>query len=391
MELLFSVDEPASPPHFQVGVPPSASSGSGEALAFSWASCGRPVVNDSAPLTIDISPPVSIEASVVWLQKPGADEVPTALAPPGDSVTSVPFVLPTAASLAVQVTYAAGNRRAFENDDRLELETWPPGCANASTRPARVTLLDGAECTELTVVASVSVGAARVSTSIAIPVARLHEVTLQRTACPPGASELDTLRPIACSGIYQTSQLMATAVLSTGSSRDVTRFATWSSSDAAVLRVECLNGCAPHEVSGEQVIEPYHAVPQSAGRASVFVYFDKPRHNTTVDFAALDEHANVSHVAVSMSSSVLPTSHYGFGTFSTVTDVTFDDGSFIDGLESFTCGARNTDTFVLGARLVTPQIAWPAPASTGLGKQGGSDQLLGANPCLGFGARSDTS
>ena len=79
---------------------------------------------------------------------------------------------------------------------------------------------------------------------------------------------------------------------------------------------------------------------------------------------------------------MLPTSHYGFGTFSTATDVTFDDGSYIGGLESFTCGVRNTDTFVLGARLVTPQVAWPAPASTGLGKQGGSPiiEITSADP-----------
>ena len=375
-ELSFTVVEPAAPPHFQIGVPRRAGSGSGEAFALSWGSCGQPVVNDSAPLVIEISPPVSIVGSVVWLQKPGAAEAPTALTPPGDAAMAVPFLLQTEATLSFNVTFAAGHRRAFETDDRLELQTWPAGCANATLVPARVAVLDGASCNEITIFASIpslTGGGPSVNTTVVVPVAKLASVTIQHNACPPKASEQDVLRPIGCSGIYQTSQLLAFAALDTGVTQDVTQFASWSSSNSSVLHVECLNGCAPRRIDEHTLVnEPYHAVPLSAGSASVLVYFEQPQHTTSADFLVVDEPANVTSIALSVGSSLNPVSHFGFARFSTMTSVQFDDQSHINDLEGFTCGVSTSDTFVLGARLIAPQMTWPDPGSGGLGKQGGS-------------------
>ena len=117
-----------------------------------------------------------------------------------------------------------------------------------------------------------------------------------------------------------------------------------------------------------------HLGPNQPGTATVFAYFMHPRHGANQTFQVSDVPARVSSIAVAISNS-LPES-YGFGRFATITDVWFDDGSSVKAIEEFTCASTLDDeTYVLGARLISPTHAWPPPsdiATGGLGMQGGS-------------------
>ena len=98
------------------------------------------------------------------------------------------------------------------------------------------------------------------------------------------------------------------------------------------------------------------------------------RHGANKTFQVSDVPVRVSSIAVAISNS-LPES-YGFGRFATITDVWFDDGSSILAMEEFTCASTLDDeTYVLGARLISPTHAWPPPSDIttgGLGMQGGA-------------------
>jgi hypothetical protein len=387
-EITFWASVPTEPPHFQLAVPLNASSGVGGAFEAGWGACGAAVVTDTIQVEIAISPPASISLSAVFTRMPGAELMPSALAVPGTAATANPFVLPSSVVLEPFVTFAAGNSRSFRNDARLHLEVLTPDCATASISPASLLILPDASCTEVVVFASLpllteSVGVAPVNTTLRIAVSDVATLSLSRDACPPNPTEPDTLRPIGCSGAYQTSQLRATATLRTGEALDVTRFSTWSSSNESVLRCHCLNNCAPSYdklVSTRPNVyktirtEPYHAVPLAPGTATVLAYFMIPRHGANQTFQVSGVPANVSSIAVAISSSLAES--YGFGRFATRTSVWLDDGSAVVAMEDFTCASTdNDDTFVLGARLVSPAHAWLPPADIavgGLGMQGGA-------------------
>ena len=179
-----------------------------------------------------------------------------------------------------------------------------------------------------------------------------------------------------------------------------------------VLRCHCLNNCA-RSYDTTKPSEPYHAVPISPGTrlsshrassnpnatqnqsvtntevvsalalplgpnqpgtATVNAYFMHPRHGANKTFQVSDVPARVSSIALTISNS-LPES-YGFGRFATITDVWFDDGSSVLAMEEFTCASTLDDeTYVLGARLISPTHAWPPPSDIttgGLGMQGGT-------------------
>ena len=385
-EITFLASVPTEPPHFQLAVPYNASSGVGGAFEAGWGACGTAVVTDIIEAEVEISPPASISLSAVFTLMPGAEAMPTALATPGTAAAADPFLLPSSVMLEPFVTFAAGHSRSLSSDARLHLEVLTPDCATASTSPASLSILPNASCIEVVVFASLPLlteiaGVASVNTTLRLAVSDVATLSLSRDACPPNPTKPDILRPIGCSGAYQTSQLRATATLRTGEALDVTRFSTWSSSDESVLRCHCLNNCAP---SYQKFIrsgvyktirtEPYHAVPLAPGTATVLAYFMFPRHGANQTFQVSDLPANVSSIAVAISDSLAES--YGFGRFATRTSVWFDDGSAVVAMEDFTCASTDDDdTFVLGARLVSPAHAWLPPADIatgGLGMQGGA-------------------
>ena len=107
--------------------------------------------------------------------------------------------------------------------------------------------------------------------------------------------------------------------------------------------------------------------------------------------------ANISSIAVAIGESLSARLGRRFGRFTTRTSVWFDDGSEIvakktqqqqhavgTALEDFTCASTpDDDTYLLGARLISPSHAWPPPDATG----GGGLGMQGAAPIAALSRR----
>ena len=259
----------------------------GEMLEVSWIVCNTSVASGTAP--VDLQLPV---ATAVVVQISAGR-----MTSPDDIASQPPILVSTTSALRVSVTFDDGKTRDFTRDDRVSVAV-----AGTSAKcvefvaPSTLEVLPGADCSEVTVIASVTLGDVVLSGRASVPLVRFELLELLLSAYPSAASfsgastDALTLRRLACTDYFQLAQAFVGARLSDDSLVDVTRFSDVAA--AGFAPAEASPGSDAVVGSGAVAVETTAAgevvvVPRGTGRFSLLATFSSESATATVE--AIDD------------------------------------------------------------------------------------------------------
>ena len=288
----------------------------GDLVQVQWSSCNRSTSSGLAAVDLQMPSAVAVRVSILASR----------LTIPGDSAMEAPISIATSAVVSVQVDFDDGSSQDFSDDSRTQISVVSAfaGCAQIDDMRT-LTVLAGALCAQLSIVASVPTVAPGLEATASTPLARFTSLQVWTVPYPSFSGyeqmQVSSVGRVACSDVFQRTQLRASAQLSDGSSTDVTSSTVATSTSPAVLGID-----SPGDATR------WRLVPSAPGSASVTVSFSSQSAVLAID--VLDEPVAMSSVSLSVSGVSASQSY----TFAALVDTTressvhaqFADGTQID-------------------------------------------------------------
>ena len=225
---------------WKVAVAAGAQSECGAPIVVNWTACGDVIGSGALPLHLLM--PQAVEAAL--------DASTRRLAPVGDDATLPGVGIPSSSQLQVTVTFEAQDgsftTADLTSDDRVSYSTSDSTCAIADNVLNSVKVLADARCSEVDVIATVSMPGATLEATVSMSIVRVARATLAFTGYPKTAVnslvQVQALGLIPCQdGVYTSAsaQLRVSLDDESASSYDITSSTSTSfdSNATSVVRV----------------------------------------------------------------------------------------------------------------------------------------------------------
>ena len=217
---------------WQVGVAVGAVRECVDSVIATWQVCGSDVIASSVPLFLDLPDPLG--ASVTIQQ--------SRLTSPSNDARLGPISVPTRSQLRCIVGFGDGSERDLSTDSRVSYLTEDGACATTADDSSSVSIAPGAVCASVLVVATVQLGTFTFVVNHTRPVVflPLSGMAVTFSGFPDTGvnrgKEVLSLGLVPClPAVYFHATAKATAVLSDGSSHDVTSRSSFESSTPLVV------------------------------------------------------------------------------------------------------------------------------------------------------------
>ena len=194
-----------------------------------WQRCSSDIIPRGVPMLINPPAPTGITFQILK----------STLAPTNNPASFAPFNVPTTSGFSVSVSYEDGTTiTSYASESNVIYYVDETSCATVTNAATDSLLIDsGATCTSVTVHVNVTFGDVVFHASDSSIVATLSTVVTTLRAYPSGSSNINSLHTLPCVSNYEKGSLQTIGTLSTGTTKTVTSYMTYTVEDTGIASV----------------------------------------------------------------------------------------------------------------------------------------------------------